>query len=89
MNDKYDKRYSAFQAAINEHSDRRWEEATSFIAFPSESSIGEIAKSCYAALTADDLFLIRSMDAPRAWIYGNITDRDIFAFMPYLKEIKK
>jgi hypothetical protein len=84
----YEQRYQALYKAIEHIASSWWIEATSFIAFESDSSISTIAAACKSAIApTHDVVLLRAMDTKSALLVGKAEDPDIFKLMSYLKKV--
>jgi hypothetical protein len=75
-------------ASALENSSMHWQETTSLLIVESTDSLKVIATRLKKAIAPSvDLFLIRMLDNPHAYIGGTYEDSDVFTLLPYLEEI--
>jgi len=85
----YDDRYQALTKTIRANSRTTWCEPTSFIAFDSSQQVLPMARALQRAIEPKaDLFVLRCMDEPIAYLCGANRDPNIFKLMPYIRILR-
>jgi hypothetical protein len=85
----YEDRYHALTATVRTNAPTYWDEPTSFIAFNSLQRVLPMARALQRAIEPEaDMFVLRCMDEPIAYLCGANCDPDIFKLMPYLRVLQ-